>query len=258
MVQATTSYAGAFTDPADQDTYIQLGFGEVPKNKLVTKAQFTPSKIGGEPAWIAPAIPEEKLICEKCSTPFCFITQVYSNLEHMDEYHRMLYLFACVSPDCIKRSDSVKAFRAVIHDRNQFITFASDSDYKFVVEKSDKALSTSKYADLFDNAKSDDEEDGADDDADGEDEKKEETITTTPATSKSAATKMFGALPFKPKLKEYMIDTAEEDLDSTLLYVKHARRLAADAGSSTASRAAQEMNEQLELAFVAQNFKGNS
>lgn len=62
----------------------------------------------------------------------------------------MLYVFACVSPQCIKRSDSVKAFRAVVHDRNPFNTFASDSDFKFVLDKTDQSLATSKFSDLYD------------------------------------------------------------------------------------------------------------
>ena len=120
---------------------MHLGYADVPRNSLITKAQFTPSKIGGEPAWIAPnGLSKAQLTCERCSTPFCFIGQIYSNLEHMPDYHRMLYLFACVSPQCIKRSDSVKAFRGVIHERNPHITFASDEDYNFVIERNEKTL----------------------------------------------------------------------------------------------------------------------
>ena len=180
------STGAAYEDPADQDTYIHLGFVEEPKNSLVTKAQFTPSKIGGEPAWIAPAIPEERLICERCSTPFCFIAQVYANLDHLPDYHRMLYLFACVSPLCIKRSDCVRAYRAVIHDRNNHITFASDEDYSYVVDKTDASLKTSRYADMYDDDAQDSDcesAEGADHEAtrgefEEEEEKKEVIITT--------------------------------------------------------------------------------
>lgn len=65
----------------------------------------------------------------------------------------MLYLFACVSPVCIKRSDCVKAFRVVIHDRNQYVNFASDADYRFVIDKQDSALKTSRFASFYDNIK---------------------------------------------------------------------------------------------------------
>ena len=125
MVQAI-SKTGPFDEPQDEDVFIQLGFAVEPKNKLITKAEFTPSKIGGDPAWIAPPVPEDKLICEKCSTPYCFIAQVYANLDHLEDYHRMLYLFACVGPQCIKRSDSVRAFRFVNFDKNNYVQFASD------------------------------------------------------------------------------------------------------------------------------------
>ena len=37
---------------------------------------------------------------------------------------------------------------------------------------------------------------------------------------------MHGALPFKPSLSEYLIDSSEEGINDTLFYVKHARRLA--------------------------------
>ena len=37
---------------------------------------------------------------------------------------------------------------------------------------------------------------------------------------------MYGALPFRPKLAEYLIDSSEEGMNDTLFYVKHARRLA--------------------------------
>ena len=98
MVQAVVNSSNGYEDPADEDLYINLGFAEKAKNKLITRAEFTPSKMGGEPAWIAPGMTEEKLICERCGTPLCFIAQVYSNLEHLGDFHRMLYLFACISP----------------------------------------------------------------------------------------------------------------------------------------------------------------
>ena len=64
MVEALSkSASGPYDDPRDDEIFIQLGFAEKPRNKLITKAMFTPSKMGGDPAWIAPPIPEDKLIC---------------------------------------------------------------------------------------------------------------------------------------------------------------------------------------------------
>ena len=47
----------------------------------------------------------------------------------MEEFHRMLYMFACVSEQCIVRPDTFRAYRCVIHDQNPHITFATDEDY---------------------------------------------------------------------------------------------------------------------------------
>ena len=111
-------------------------------------------------------IPSAQLTCDKCSTPYCFIGQIYSNLDHLEDYHRMLYLFACVSPQCIKLSNCVKAFRGIAHDRNPDITFASDDDYNFVIERADATLKTSRLASMYDE---DEDESG-----ENEEEKKEE------------------------------------------------------------------------------------
>ena len=37
---------------------------------------------------------------------------------------------------------------------------------------------------------------------------------------------MYGALPFKPVLDEYLIDSGEEGLKEMLLYVRQSRRIA--------------------------------
>ena len=149
MVQSSLSQQN-FQEPGDNEIIIYLGFAEEPRNSLITRAEFTPSKIGGNPAWInKKGIPDAQLTCNQCSTPYCFIGQVYSNLEHLPDYHRMLYLFACVSPQCIKRSDCVKAFRGVAHNNNPLVTFASDEDYNFVIERSDHSLKTSHLSAMY-------------------------------------------------------------------------------------------------------------
>jgi len=89
-------------------------------------------------------------MCQRCSTPLCFIAQVYANLDHLVDFHRMLYLFACISPQCIKRSDCVKAYRCVVHDKNPHVTFATDADYKFVLDRGDASLKTSRYSAMYD------------------------------------------------------------------------------------------------------------
>jgi len=98
----------------------------------------------------------------------------------------MLYLFACVSPACIKRSDCVKAFRVLIHDRNKYVKFASDADYRFVIDKQDSALKTSRFASFYDNLKEEikeigtGQEDGSSDDDEMEDSANTQAATTMP------------------------------------------------------------------------------
>ena len=112
--------------------------------------------MGGAPAFIGPPLDKGQLTCDRCSSEYCFIAQLYANLPHSEGYERMLYLFACISPECVKRSDCAKVFRSVVHSRNPYTTFATDQDFKEVQNKSDDALRTSKFASLFDDE--DDEE----------------------------------------------------------------------------------------------------
>lgn len=84
-------------------------------------------------------------------------------------------MFACVSPQCIKRSDCVKAFRGVAHDRNPHVAFVSDEDYNFVIERSDATLKTSRLADMY--TLQNNEKDAAEEDdqfADADEESKTE------------------------------------------------------------------------------------
>lgn len=60
---------------------------------------------------------------------------------------------------------------------------------------------------------------------------------------------MYGALTFKPKLKEYLISTGEEAEADTLFYLRHARRLAQDNATPH-----EKMEEELDHAFVALGF----
>ncbi len=71
----------------------------------------------------------------------------------------MIYLFACISPSCIKRSDCVRAYRGIQFDTNNFITFASDADYNFAIDKTDASLRTSKLAAMYDGDEVDNESD---------------------------------------------------------------------------------------------------
>ena len=153
----------------------------------------------------------------------------------------MLYLFACVSPQCIKRSDCVKAYRGLVHDRNPHVTFVSDEDYNFVIERSDASLKTSRLAEMY-TMLEEETNTAVDEDqfADAEEESK---------TEQQKPAKLYGTLPFKPKLKEYLISTGEEAEADTLFYLRHARRLAQDEVVPN-----EKMEEELDQAFVALGF----
>ena len=87
---------------------VTLGFLDTPANQLVLQPQFTPSKVGGQPAWIAEnGIPSQW--CSKCQYKLTFLAQLYANIdeEAMDSYHRMLYVFVCLSEQCIGTQNAV-------------------------------------------------------------------------------------------------------------------------------------------------------
>lgn len=65
--------------------------------------------------------------------------QLYSNLDTEDPgLHRMLYVFACVSPQCISTQRAVRVFRGYAEDG---AAFASDKEYDKVFNaETDEAL----------------------------------------------------------------------------------------------------------------------
>ena len=146
-----------------------LGFiDKPPKNSLITQAKCVPSKIGGTPAWIATkGIPSTN--CDKCKTPLCFIGQLYANLDALEEFHRMLYVFACVSEQCIGKPNCVRVFRALVQDKNPMVKFLSDAEFNQISNKTDEELMTSKFSHYYD-----DFEDSEDDEENQEEEIVEE------------------------------------------------------------------------------------
>ena len=92
-----------------------------------------------------------------------------------------------------------------------------------MIDRTDDALRTSRFCDLY----------GGDDDHSDEpegEETKEEGANDSKAAAESGAgsdatkgdqkANNFGALGFKPRLTEYLIDSVEEPLADTLFYVR--------------------------------------
>ena len=109
---------------------IVLGFLEEPKNQALTQSRFLPSKVGGAPAWITEqGKPGDR--CPYCTYKLTFLMQLYANLDEEDpEMHRMLYLFACLSPQCIGTERAIKVYRAYAVDNPA--VFAPESLYNKV------------------------------------------------------------------------------------------------------------------------------
>ena len=68
--------------------------------------------------------------------------QLYANSSNpqIEEYHRMLYVFSCLSTQCINTQRAVKVYRALIKHNNPFVKFADDAQFNFVSEAIDQEL----------------------------------------------------------------------------------------------------------------------
>ena len=77
----------------------------------------------------------------------------------------MLYFFVCLRPSCSKRADAIKVFSGVIHDKNPFVKFATNSEFDQVENAKDKDLMTegSKYAHYYEEEKTNPEDEDKND-----------------------------------------------------------------------------------------------
>ena len=126
-----------------------VGLAEVPENRLITSAMFTPSKIGGLPANISP-LPPAAEVCGVCKTKLTFLAQIYANVDILTDFHRSIYVFACLSERCINTSGSVRAFREIIHDLNKYTRICTDDEFDEIYDLSDNQLETTgKWAKIM-------------------------------------------------------------------------------------------------------------
>jgi hypothetical protein len=94
----------------------------------------------------------------------CFVGQVYANLDALDDFHRMLYIFACVSDKCIG-TQCVKVYRGLVQDKNSMVQFISDSDYNSIVNKTDEDLATTKWSKFLEDVEEYDADDNPEDES---------------------------------------------------------------------------------------------
>ncbi|XP_034257031.1 programmed cell death protein 2-like isoform X2 [Thrips palmi] len=91
-----------------------LGFDdEVITDKYKSQVNFTTNKLGGNPNWPLDGITSP--LCKLCGLPPPIIVQIYAPLEN-SPYHRTLYLFGCLNPNCWNQNESWVCFRSQVLD----------------------------------------------------------------------------------------------------------------------------------------------
>lgn len=90
---------------------VLLGFeDELITDKYKSCTDFTTNKIGGKPDWYG----ESKMpspVCQLCGLSLPMILQIYAPLEN-SAYHRTLYMFACINPNCWNQKESWLCLRS--------------------------------------------------------------------------------------------------------------------------------------------------
>lgn len=93
-----------------------LGFDdEVISEKYKSQVNFMTNKLGGNPNWPLDGITSP--LCKLCGLPPPIIVQIYAPLEN-SPYHRTLYLFGCLNPNCWNQNESWVCFRSQVLDTN--------------------------------------------------------------------------------------------------------------------------------------------
>ncbi|XP_044756060.1 programmed cell death protein 2-like [Coccinella septempunctata] len=95
---------------AQSNIQVMLGFeDEMVTDKNKHLVNFKTNKIGGKPD-IPNNIKWEIPKCSFCQLPKPLVVQIYAPLEN-SRFHRTLYVFACINPNCWNRSESWTCFR---------------------------------------------------------------------------------------------------------------------------------------------------
>jgi len=67
------------------------------------------------------------------------VGQIYANVAELNEFHRTIYIFGCVNQQCIN-TQCIRVFREIVHERNKFLSIATDEEYDEICDKSDDDL----------------------------------------------------------------------------------------------------------------------
>lgn len=97
---------------AQKKAKVFLGFeDEAIVEKFRSQVNFTTNKLGGKPDWPVDGVTSP--LCKLCGLPPPLILQIYAPLEN-SPYHRTLYLFGCLNPNCWNQNESWICFRSQI------------------------------------------------------------------------------------------------------------------------------------------------
>lgn len=93
---------------------VLLGFEDEPiTEKYKDQINFTTNKIGGKPDW--PGDAPTAVTCKLCSLNLPLVLQIYAPLDY-SPYHRTLYIFACINPNCWNQNGSWVCLRSQLLD----------------------------------------------------------------------------------------------------------------------------------------------
>uniref|UniRef100_A0A1B6EQJ5 Programmed cell death protein 2 C-terminal domain-containing protein n=2 Tax=Cuerna arida TaxID=1464854 RepID=A0A1B6EQJ5_9HEMI len=97
---------------------VYIGFeDESITHKHRSAVTFTTNKVGGKPDWIENNSVLRNPLCSLCGLIMPLVVQVYAPLEK-SLYHRTLYLFGCVNPNCWNKNESWVCLRSQMLDTN--------------------------------------------------------------------------------------------------------------------------------------------
>ncbi|XP_063827398.1 programmed cell death protein 2-like [Ostrinia nubilalis] len=101
---------------AKQQGKVYLGYEDEPiGEKFQTLLSYTVNKIGGLPDWPPLENVQFSSKCPLCGLHRLLVVQCYAPLEN-STYHRTLYVFACINPNCWTQSESWLCLRSQILD----------------------------------------------------------------------------------------------------------------------------------------------
>ncbi|XP_077297843.1 programmed cell death 2 like trus [Arctopsyche grandis] len=90
------------------------------------------SKLGGLPDWPSPLVSHFNNACKLCGLSRPLVFQCYAPFEN-SPYHRTVYIYGCINPNCWNNSESWSCIRVQYKDENKNVTTESTTPQNNVV-----------------------------------------------------------------------------------------------------------------------------